>query len=95
MRQSAFVPFAFACFHPSLCMVLMGGMLIIAWPPQLSFHSWAEEAETRDGCREVHQHPALSHLSRHVRYASHGIPCAWPLATAKPTQRSVGLFVDK
>lgn len=62
---------------------------------QLSFQSWGEEGETWDGCREVHQHPALSHLSRHVRYASHGIPCAWPLATAKPTQHSIGLFVDK
>lgn len=32
MRWSEFVPFAFTCFHPSLCLVLMGGMLIIAWP---------------------------------------------------------------
>lgn len=31
MGQSAFVPFAFACFHPSGWMVLMWGMLIIAW----------------------------------------------------------------
>lgn len=32
-----------------------------------------EEAETGEGCREVRQHPAASHLSGHLCYASHGI----------------------
>lgn len=78
-------PFAFACFHPSLCMALMGGMLIIARPHGCPFSPRAEEAETRDGRREVRQHPALRRLSRHVRYASHGTPCAWPTsANATP-----------
>ena len=46
----------------------------------LNYHghlsSPGEEAETGEGCREVCQRPATSHLSCHPRYASHGIRCA-------------------
>lgn len=61
-------------------------MLIIIWlcgcPSSLG-----EEAETGEGCWEVRQHPATSHLSCHLCYAFSGIQRAatgrqsWTIAT--------------
>lgn len=68
--------------------VLIRGMLIIVWP-HCCPSSPGEEAETGEGCWEVCQHPAVSHLSCHPCYGSHGIPSvasktqSWRL-TAKP-----------
>lgn len=65
-------------FPLSPCTALIRGMLIIAWPHGCP-SSRGEEAETGDGCWEVRQHPAASHLSCHLCYASHGIQCARPV----------------
>ena len=58
------------CLLPlSPCTAFIRGMLIIA-----SLHGCPsrlrEEAETGEGCLEVCQHPAASHLSCHLRYAA-------------------------
>lgn len=64
----------FLCLCVPLCAVLIRGMLIIVWPHG-SHSSLGEGAETGEGCWDVGQHPALSHLSCHLCYASHGIAC--------------------
>lgn len=71
------------CF-PSVLVALIRGMLVIVWlrgrPSPLG-----EEAETGEGCRAVCQHPATSHLSCHLRYASHGIQSA-----CRPAEHKAG-----
>lgn len=46
--------------------------LIMMWPRPGPPSGLRGKAETGEGCWEVHQHPAVSHLSCHVCYASHG-----------------------
>lgn len=64
----------FLCLCVPLCAALIRGMLIIVWPHG-SPSCLGEGAETGEGCWDVGQHPAFSHLSCHLCNASHGIAC--------------------